>query len=102
MLAGVEGSLPGDVHEGMGAGAAHPDNAGFGKRRREPMAEQGHLIRERHLVDCQVVGMNVHVPEAGHQVRAFKIDDTGAVAGVARTFEDVVGYFGTQAALDTG
>src|SRR4249920_4198427 len=32
MLSGVEGPLPGDVHKGMSAGAAHSDNAGFGKR----------------------------------------------------------------------
>jgi len=35
----------------MGARAAQPNNAGFGKRRREPVAEQGHLIGERHLVE---------------------------------------------------
>jgi hypothetical protein len=33
----------------MGAGAAQSDNAGFGKRGRKPVAEQGHLIGERHL-----------------------------------------------------
>ena len=32
MLSGVEGPLPGNIHEGMSAGAAHADNAGFGKR----------------------------------------------------------------------
>ena len=41
---------------------------------REPVAEQGHLIGERHLVEGQVIGMDVHVPEAGHQVPAFEID----------------------------
>src|ERR1700756_4341730 len=40
MLPGVEGPFPGDIHEVMGAGASHPDNAGFGKRRRQSMAEQ--------------------------------------------------------------
>src|SRR5215472_12243807 len=40
MLSGVEGPLPGNVHEVMGAGAAHSNNAGFGKRSREPVAEQ--------------------------------------------------------------
>src|SRR3984893_11708687 len=65
MLSGVEGPLPCDVHEVMGAGAAQSDNAGFGKRGREPVAEQGHLIGERHLVEGQVIGMDVHVPEAG-------------------------------------
>ena len=83
MLSGVEGPLPGDVHEGMGAGAAHPDNAGFGKRGRKPVAEQRHLIGERHLVDRQVIGMDVHVPEAGHQVPAFEIDHL-RVADAAR------------------
>src|SRR5215468_3565677 len=39
MLSGVEGPLPCDVHEVMGAGAAQSDNAGFGKRRRKPVAE---------------------------------------------------------------
>src|SRR5215469_14777181 len=34
MLSGVEGPFPCDVHEGMSAGAAHSDNAGFGKRGR--------------------------------------------------------------------
>jgi len=66
MLPGVEGPLPCDVHEVMGAGAAQSDNAGFGKRVRKPVAEQGHLIGERHLVERQVIGMDVHVPEAGH------------------------------------
>jgi hypothetical protein len=28
------------------------------------VAEQGHLIGERHLVEGQVIGMDVHVPEA--------------------------------------
>jgi hypothetical protein len=51
MLSGVEGPLPRDVHEVMGAGAAQPDNAGFGQRGRKPVAEQGHLIGERHLVE---------------------------------------------------
>jgi len=31
MLSGIEGPLPCDVHEMMGAGAAQPDNAGIGK-----------------------------------------------------------------------
>src|SRR6516164_5384992 len=83
MLSGVEGPLPCDVHEVMGAGAAHSDNAGFGKRGREPVAEQGHLIGERHLVEGQVIRMNVHVPEAGHQIPAFEIDHL-RVAGAAR------------------
>ena len=39
MLSGVEGPFPCDVHEGMSAGAAHPDNAGFGKRGRKPVAD---------------------------------------------------------------
>src|SRR5580700_12059703 len=34
MLSGVEGPLPCDVHEVMGAGAAQSENAGFGKRGR--------------------------------------------------------------------
>ena len=66
MLSGVEGPLPCDVHEVMGAGAAQSDHTGFGKGGREPVAEQGHLIDERHLVERQVIGMDVHVPEAGH------------------------------------
>src|SRR3954454_11303874 len=56
MLSGVEGPLPGDVHKGMRAGAAHPDNAGLGKRGCKPVAEQRHLIRERHRVDRQISG----------------------------------------------
>src|SRR5246127_3931370 len=56
MLSRVEGPLPCDVHEVMGAGAAQSDNAGPGKRGCEPVAEQGHLIGERHLVEGQVVG----------------------------------------------
>jgi hypothetical protein len=83
MLSGVEGPLPCDVHEVMGPGAAQSDNAGFGKRGREPVAEQGHLIGERHLVEGQVIGMDVHVPEAGHQIPAFEIDHP-RVAGAAR------------------
>src|SRR6516162_10390151 len=51
MLSGIEGPLPCDVHEMMGAGAAQSDNAGFGERGREPVAEQDHLIGERHLVE---------------------------------------------------
>jgi hypothetical protein len=74
MLCGIEGPLPCDVHEMMGAGAAQSDNAGFGKGGRKPVAEQGHLIGERHLVEGQVIGMDVHVPEAGHQIPAFEID----------------------------
>src|SRR5262249_8048034 len=57
------------------AGTAHSDDAGFGKRSREPVAEQGHLIGERHLVERQVIGMDMHVPKAGHQIPAFEIDD---------------------------
>src|SRR6516225_5922067 len=83
MLSGVEGPLPCDVHEVMGAGAAQSDNAGFGKRGRKPVAEQGHLIGERHLVERQVIGMDMHVPEAGHQIPAFEIDHL-RVAGAAR------------------
>src|ERR1700726_3098835 len=83
MLSGVEGPLPWDVHEGRSAGAAQSDNAGFGKRGREPVAEQGHLIGERHLVEGQVIGMDVRVPEAGHQIPAFEIDHL-RVAGAAR------------------
>src|SRR5258707_8239151 len=83
MLSGVEGPLPCDVHEVMGPGAAHSDNAGFGKRDREPVAEQGYLIGERHLLEGQVIGMDVHVPEAGHQIPAFEIDHL-RVAGAAR------------------
>ena len=67
----------------MGAGAAQSDNARFGKRGREPVAEQGHLIGERHLVERQVIGMDMHVPEAGHQIPAFEIDHL-RVAGAAR------------------
>jgi hypothetical protein len=33
---------------------------------REPVAEEGHLIGERNLVEGQVIGMDVHIPEAGH------------------------------------
>src|SRR5215469_18098091 len=56
MLSGVEGPLPCDVHEVMGAGAAQSDNAGFGERGRESVAEQGHLISERHL-ESGIVGL---------------------------------------------
>src|SRR5690348_2294715 len=66
MLSGVEGPLPCDVHKVMSTGAAQSDNAGFGKRGCKPVAEQGHLIGERHLVERQVIGMDMHVPEAGH------------------------------------
>src|SRR5215472_3374171 len=83
MLSGVEGPLPCDVHEVMGAGAAQSDNAGFGKRGGKPVAEQGNLIGERHLVERQVIGMDVHVPEARHQIPAVEIDHL-RVAGVAR------------------
>ena len=48
VLPGIEGPLPCDVHEMMGAGAAQPDDAGFGKRGPKPVAEQGHLIGKRH------------------------------------------------------
>src|SRR5215472_7976250 len=74
MLSGTEGPLPCDVHEVMGAGAAQSDNAGFGKRGGKPVAEQGNLIGERHLVERQVIGMDVHVPEARHQIPAVEID----------------------------
>ena len=47
------------------------------------MAEQGHLIDERHLAERQVIGMDVHVPEPGHQIPAFEIDRL-RVAGAAR------------------
>jgi hypothetical protein len=55
MLSGIEGPLPCDVDEVMGAGAAQSDNAGFGERGREPVAEQGHLIGERHLNFWQIL-----------------------------------------------
>src|SRR5215472_17406188 len=83
MLSGTEGPLPSDIHEVVGAGAAHSGNAGFGKRGREPVAEQSHLIGERHLVEGKVIGMDVHVPEARHQIPAFKIDHL-RVAGAIR------------------
>jgi hypothetical protein len=47
------------------------------------VAEQGHLIGEPHLLEGQVIGMDVHVPEAGHQVPAFEIDQL-RVASAAR------------------
>ena len=62
MLSGIEGPLPSNVHEVVGAGAAHSGNAGFGKRGRKPVAEQSHLISERHFVRRQIVRMDVHVP----------------------------------------
>src|SRR5436190_2627260 len=68
MLSGVEGPLPCDVHEVMGAGAAQSDNAGFGKRGREPVAEPGQLNGERHLVERQVIVVDMIVPEAGPMV----------------------------------
>src|SRR5215469_11593013 len=83
MLSGVEGPFPCDVHEVMGTGAAQSDNAGFGKRGRKPVAEQRHLIGERHLVERQVIGMDVDVPEPGHQIPAFEIDYL-RVVGAAR------------------
>src|SRR6516165_5720467 len=83
MLSGTEGPLPSDIHEVVGAGAAHSGNAGFGKRGREPVAEQSHLIGERHLVEGKVIGMDVHVPEARHQIPAVEIDHP-RVAGAAR------------------
>jgi hypothetical protein len=82
MLSGVEGPLPCDVHEVMGAGAAQSDNAGLGKRGCKPVAEQGHLIGEWHLVEGQVIGMDMHIPKPGHQVPAFEIDHP-RVAGAA-------------------
>ena len=83
MLSGVKSPFPGDIHEGVSASAAHSDNAGFGKGGSQPMAEQGHLIGERHLVDRQIIGVDVHVPKAGHQIPAFEIDHP-CVADVAR------------------
>ena len=47
------------------------------------MAEQGHLIGERNLVEGQVIGMGVHIPEAGQQIPAFKINYL-SVADAAR------------------
>src|SRR5215469_5797566 len=82
MLSGIKGPLPCDVHKVMGAGAAQSDNAGFGKRGREPVAKQGHLIGKRHLIEGQVIGMDMNVPQAGHQIPAFEIDDM-RVAGAA-------------------
>ena len=40
--------------------------------------------RERHLLEGQVIGMDVHVPEAGHQVPAFEIDHLRVAAGAVR------------------
>ena len=37
----------------------------IGKRSRKPVAEQRHLIGKRQRVDRQVIGMDVHVPQAG-------------------------------------
>src|SRR5215831_15696868 len=63
MLSRIERPLPGNIHKRMSAGTAHSDDAGFGKRSREPVAEQGHLIGKRNLAGRQVIGMDVHVPE---------------------------------------
>src|SRR5260370_15233678 len=71
MLSRVEGPLPSDVHEGMSAGAARPDNAGFGKRGRKPMAEQGYLIGERHLLGRQGIEEDMPGPAPGRQVPAL-------------------------------
>ena len=38
---------------------------------------------EWHLVEGQVIGMDVHVPEAGHEIPAFEIDHL-RVASAAR------------------
>ena len=84
MLPGVEGPLPCHVHKVMRPGAAQPNNAGFGERGRKPVAKQSHLIGKRHLVERQVIGMDVHVPKARHQVPAFEIDHLRVAAGVVR------------------
>jgi hypothetical protein len=55
-----------------------PDSVSAG---RKPVAEQGHLIGKRHLVEPQVIGMDVHVPKARHQVPAFEIDHLRVAGG---------------------
>ena len=79
ILARVEGSLPGDIHVVVRAGAAQSGNAELGQRRHQSMAEQRHLVGERHFRRQVVVGMDVDVPQSGHQVGAPEVDRGGAI-----------------------
>ena len=76
-VAAVEGALPRDVHVVVAAGAAQADDARLGQRRSQPIAEQRHLVGERHLREREVVGMDVHVPQAGQEMVAVQVDHFG-------------------------
>ena len=65
-LAGIERALPRDVHEAVRAGAAKADDARLGERGHQPVAEERDLVGERRVGEREVVGMDVHVPQAGH------------------------------------
>src|SRR5256885_21378 len=48
-----------------------------------------HLIGARNLVEEEVIGMEVHVQEAGHQVPALEIDHrSGATAARLSAWQD--------------
>ena len=97
MLAGIESAFPRDVHEVVRAGAAQAGDARLGECLHQAVAEQRDLLGKRHFGERQIVGMNMHVPQAGQQVRAFEIDDRRVAGrGLAPAGQD----FGDAALLD--
>ena len=49
MLTAIERALPCNVHEVMRPGTAQADDAGFGQRSHQSMAEQCDLVCEPHI-----------------------------------------------------
>ena len=79
VLARFEGALPRHVHVAVAAGRAQAGDARLGECGDQPVAEQGDLIGQGNVGERQVVGMDVHVPQARHQKAAFEVDGQGVV-----------------------
>ena len=77
VLARLERALPRHIHVVVRAGAAEADDARLEQAGLQAMPEQRHLVGQRHLGQREVVGMDVHVPQARQQVRTLEVDRLG-------------------------
>ena len=78
VLARVVRALPGHVHVVVRARAAQADDPRLHQRLRHLVAEERHLVRQRHVGKRrEVIRVDVHVPQARHQVGALEVEDLG-------------------------
>ena len=80
VLARIESALPRHVHVVVRAAAAEAHDARLEQRRLQAMPEQRDLLDQRHVGGgLEVVGVDVHVPQARHQPAAGDVDDLRVV-----------------------